>query len=81
MSETCERQRAAGKYDSKVRPRTMQVGDLVLKRRMGNTGNKLSPNWEGPYRILKVLGKGAYHLEELDGRRVARSWIATNLRY
>ncbi|XP_057418564.1 uncharacterized protein LOC130712763 [Lotus japonicus] len=51
------------------------------ERRTGNTGNKLNSIWEGPYRILKVLGKGAYHLESLDGRRVPRSWNVASLRY
>lgn len=69
------------KYDSKVRPQKMQEGDLVLKRQTRISGNKLSPTWEGPYRILKVLGQGAYHLEDLDGWRVPRSWNAANLQY
>ncbi|CAL2252930.1 unnamed protein product [Prunus armeniaca] len=28
---------------------------------------KLSPTWEGPYMIYKILGKGAYLLEDRDG--------------
>ncbi|XP_057432291.1 uncharacterized protein LOC130725047 [Lotus japonicus] len=44
VREAAMKQRVAGKYDSKVRPRAMQVGDLVLKWQTGNTGNKLSPN-------------------------------------
>ena len=42
-------------YNSKVRHRDFQVGDLVLRKVMGAsrdpTQGKLSPNWEGPYRI------------------------------
>ncbi|XP_057418426.1 uncharacterized protein LOC130712618 [Lotus japonicus] len=56
LREAAMKQRAAAKYDTKVKPREMQVGDLVLKKRTGVTGNKLSPIWEGPYRILKALG-------------------------
>ncbi|XP_057452735.1 uncharacterized protein LOC130744576 [Lotus japonicus] len=81
IRKSAMKQRAAAKYDTKVRPRAMQEGDLVLKKRTGNTGNKLDSIWEGPYRILKVSGKGGYHLESLDGRRVPRSWNAASLRY
>ena len=42
-------------YNSKVRHRDFQVGDLVLRKVMGSTKNtsqgKLGPNWEGPYRV------------------------------
>ena len=42
-------------YNSNVRHRDFQVGDLVLWKVMGAARNpsqgKLGPNWEGPYRI------------------------------
>ena len=42
-------------YNSRVRHKDFQVGDLVLKKVMGAsrdpTQGKLGPNWEGPYRI------------------------------
>ena len=42
-------------YNTKVRHRDFQIGELVLRKVMGATKNpsqgKLGPNWEGPYRI------------------------------
>ena len=42
-------------YNSRVRHRDFQVGDLVLREVIGATTDptqgKLGPNWEGPYRI------------------------------
>ena len=42
-------------YDSNVRHRDFQVGDLVLRRVMSAAKDpsqgKFGPNWEGPYRI------------------------------
>ena len=42
-------------YNSKVRHKDFQVGDLVLQKIMGSTRDpsqgKLGPNWEGLYRI------------------------------
>ena len=47
--------RMAKYYNSQVRHRDFQVGDLVLRKVMGAardpTQGKLGPNWEGPYRV------------------------------
>ena len=57
-------------YNSWVRHRDFQVGDLVLRKVMGTardpTQGKLSPNWEGPYRVMSWQRKGTYLLEMLD---------------
>ena len=61
-------------YNSRVRHRDFQVGDLILRRVMGAnrdpTQGKLGPNWEGPYRITSWQRKGTYHLETLDGQKL-----------
>ena len=58
-------------HNSRVRYRDFKVGDLVLRKVMGATKDptqgKLSPNWEGPYRITLWQKKDTYHLETLDG--------------
>lgn len=63
--------RMAKNYNSRVRHRNFQEGDLVLRKVMGAardpTQGKLSPNWEGPYRVTAWQRKGTYHLETLDG--------------
>ena len=42
-------------YNSRVRHKDFQVGDLVIRKVMDTsrdpTQGKLSPNWEGPYKI------------------------------
>ena len=57
-------------YNSNVKYRDFQVGDLVLRKVMGTTRNpsqgKLGPNWQGPYKISLWQRKGTYHLEMLD---------------
>ena len=45
-------QRIARHFNSKVRQRSFEIGDLVLKRVMTAT-RVFAPNWEGPY----VIGK------------------------
>ena len=71
-------------YNSNVRHRDFQVGDLVLRKVMGTTKDpsqgKLGPNCEGPYKIASWKRKGIYHLETLDGRRLHHPWNTEHLR-
>ena len=63
-------------YDTKVKLRPLEPGDLVLRKVLGTAKNpvwgKLGPNWEGPYRITSVTGIGAYFLKGLDDHVIPR---------
>ncbi|XP_070007272.1 uncharacterized protein LOC142165500 [Nicotiana tabacum] len=53
-------------YNRKAHLRYFKIGDYILKKvfqstRAANAG-KLSPNWEGPYKIRGIVGKCAYEL-------------------
>ena len=54
--------------------RTFKIGDWVLRRVFQNTkeagAGKLGPNWEGPYKITRVIGQGAYKLQARDERDI-----------
>ena len=71
-------------YDSSVKLRPLNLGDLVLRKVVGTSKNstwgKLGPNWEGLYRITLVAGVGAYFLEDLDEKVMPRPWNVNNLR-
>uniref|UniRef100_A0A2N9EP38 RNA-directed DNA polymerase n=1 Tax=Fagus sylvatica TaxID=28930 RepID=A0A2N9EP38_FAGSY len=71
-------------YDKNIRPRSFQVGDLVLRKVVANTRNpsdgKLGPNWEGPYRVTSFAGVGVYRLTDLEGKSVLRPWNICNLK-
>ena len=58
-------------FDKKVRPRSFQVGDLVLKRilppKAPDSRGKWAPNYEGPYVVKKVFSGGALLLTTMDG--------------
>ncbi|KAK3039298.1 hypothetical protein RJ639_026682 [Escallonia herrerae] len=78
------KQRVARYYNQRVRSKQFQEGDLVLRKLevsdpKAATG-KLSPNWEGPYRVIKVLKPGAYALGTLSWEPIPRTWNAENLR-
>ncbi|KAL8108705.1 hypothetical protein AgCh_008657 [Apium graveolens] len=70
-------------YNLRVKERFFKQGDLVLRKieasGVGQKG-KLAPNWEGPYRVKSVQGRGTYKLETMDGFEVPRTWHAQNLK-
>ncbi|GAV74355.1 hypothetical protein CFOL_v3_17835 [Cephalotus follicularis] len=52
-------QRVSRYYNKRVNPRPLREGDLVLHNAAiadpTGTRGKLAPNWEGPYKVKKVL--------------------------
>ncbi|RZS11387.1 hypothetical protein BHM03_00042716 [Ensete ventricosum] len=46
-------------YNRKVRPQSISMGDLVLRKaevsNPEHSREKLTPRWEGPYRIIRVI--------------------------
>ena len=64
-----------------VRSRTLEVGDLVLRRVLSREGlHKLSPMWEGPFRISRVSRPGAARLETQDGVPIQNTWNIQHVR-
>ncbi|RDX66362.1 Tf2-8, partial [Mucuna pruriens] len=81
IKEYAIKTRAARRYNQKVIPRKFKTGDLVLKKvTMTANKNKLTPLWEGPFRVINETGQGAYKLESLEKRVLPRTWNATSLR-
>ena len=71
-------------YNKRVHLRQLGVGDLVLRKVMGNTKDpadgKLGPNWEGPYIVVGKAGANAYKLRDMDGNFIPRTWNVSNLK-
>jgi hypothetical protein len=69
-------QHALRRYQArKIRRRDFNKGDLVLRLRQDNRGrHKLSPPWEGPYVVVKVLKPGTYKLANEDGEELTNAW-------
>ena len=67
LSRTVIYQQGLRRYHSRrVRTRTFQEGDLVLRLIQDTKGmHKLSPPWEGPFVIKKVLGNDSYYLADV----------------
>ncbi|XP_070001971.1 uncharacterized protein [Nicotiana sylvestris] len=81
---TAQKQVIERYYNHKARLRYFKIGDYVLKKvfqstRAANAG-KLSPTWEGPYKVHGIAGKGAYELETLDGKILPSNWNVVHLK-
>nr|XP_009619834.1 uncharacterized protein LOC104111771 [Nicotiana tomentosiformis] len=71
-------------YNRKAHLRYFKIGDFIFKKvfqSMKTTGaGKLNLNWEGPYKVRGIAGKGAYELETMDGMVLPSSWNAVHLK-
>ena len=77
------RQRIVRYYNARVKPKVFRPEDLVLRKAKISKPldqKKLSPNWEGPYKISETLRPNAYRLETLEGSVILRTWNADNLK-
>jgi hypothetical protein len=74
-------QQSLGRYQArKVRRWDFSEGDLVLRLRQDNRGrHKLSPPWEGPYVVVKVLKPSTYKSNE-DVGELTNAWNIQQLR-
>ena len=72
-------------YNRDVKTREFSVGDLVLRRSVGNmrdtNAGKLAPTWEGPYRVTAIAGARAYYLECMDEQPLPQPWNVHNLKF
>src|SRR3954462_4795490 len=69
-----QKQAISRRFNTKVKGRSFQVGDLVLRKAEFFTEKKregkLGPNWEGPYRVTKILTPGTFKLEDMQGKEL-----------
>jgi transposase InsO family protein len=82
LMHSAKYQQAPRQYQAqKIRRRDFDEGDLVLRLRQDNRGrHKLSPPWEGPYVVVKVLKPGTYKLANEDGEELTNAWNNQQLR-
>ncbi|XP_075674834.1 uncharacterized protein LOC142644031 [Castanea sativa] len=71
----CYQARISRTFNKKVRPRSFQVGDLVLAIQRPiivthRTKNKFVSKWDGTYIVQEAYTNGAYKLVVEDGLRI-----------
>ena len=68
-------------HERKIRGRILEVGDLVLRRTQSTKEkHKLSPPWEGPYMVTKVIRSGANRLKNDNSNVLTNTWNIEQLR-
>ncbi|GJX49482.1 reverse transcriptase domain-containing protein [Tanacetum coccineum] len=70
-------------YNARVRNISFRPEDLLYRKNEASCaedGGKLGPKWEGPYKVMEALGKGAYKLRDRDGNTLPRTWNICNLK-
>ena len=71
-------------YNSRVRSRSFLLRYLVLRKVFQNTQEPgvgtFGTNWEGPYKVVRMVKSGVYELEDLGGRPLGHPWNAEHLK-
>ncbi|KAL0742023.1 hypothetical protein Bca4012_083536 [Brassica carinata] len=78
-------QHAAAKYyNLNVRHRRFKEGDLVLRKVFQNkaerNARKLGANWEGLYKVIKVVRPRSYQIANMQDVKIPRTWNAVHLK-
>jgi hypothetical protein len=64
-----------------VHSRELGVGDLVLRRVLNREGlHKLSPSWEGPFKVMEAWRPGCVRLATTEGVPIPNPWNIEHLR-
>jgi hypothetical protein len=64
-----------------VHSRELRVEDLVLRRVLNREGlHKLSPSWEGPFKVTEICRPGCVRLATTEGVPLPNSWNIEHLR-
>src|SRR3954465_7368906 len=75
-------QQALRRYHCRnIRPRTLEEGDLVLRRVLSREGlHKLSPMWGGQSRVVHVSKPGSVRWGPQEGDPIQNAWNIQHLR-
>jgi hypothetical protein len=64
-----------------VHSRKLGVEDLVLRRVLNREGlHKLSPSWEGPFKVMEICRPGCVRLATTEGEPLPNPWNIEHLR-
>ncbi|XP_050207633.1 uncharacterized protein LOC126657052 [Mercurialis annua] len=78
------RRQMARYHNAKVKGKSFMVGDLILRKAEIGKGaagvGKLGANWDGPFRVVEVVGKGAYRIARLEGQILPRTWNINDMK-
>lgn len=68
----------ADRYDQGITHRELDIGDLVLLHQKEST--KLGAQWRGPFMVDKPGEHASYHIKQISGWRIKRTFHGDDLR-
>lgn len=78
LSNREEKAKMADRYNRGVRPQELTTGDLVLLHQKGSA--KLEARWRGPFIIACAGDHASFHIQQINGRRIKRTFHGDDLR-
>lgn len=72
---TAAQERQKKQYDARHQQGTYKVGQVVLlknMRKLSKKGDKMAPNWTGPYEVAECVGSNSYRLRRRNG---TKQWL------
>ena len=73
----------AKQYDARHRGAPLQIGDKIMNyntKAKQRKGDRLAPNWTGPYTILKVHKNGNYSVSNAKGEALTTKMCQSNVK-
>ena len=71
-------------YNQRVKLKRFNSRDMVLRKvsqaTKDPTQEKLGPNWEGSYKVVRYSRRGSYYLEDMNIKPLPRPWNAEHLK-
>ena len=66
-----------------VKPKQLQLYDYILREIEANSRfnekGKLGANWDGPFKIVRIIKPRIYKLEDSEGKILKRPWNGDQL--
>ena len=74
LRSMAQKQKMIRSFNRHVKTKRIQVGDFVL-RKVEATGKivdkgKLGANWDGPFKVIRVIKPGTFELEDIKGKKL-----------
>ena len=71
-------------FNRHVKTRRIQFGNFVLHKIQATSKivekGKLGANWDGPFKVIRVVKPETFELEDMKGKKLPRSWNGDHLK-
>ena len=84
LRSMAQKQKMIRSFNRLVKTKHIQVCNIVL-RKVEATGKfvdkgKLGTNWDGPFKIIRVVKPGTFELEDMKEKKLPRPWNGDHLK-